>query len=164
MKNDPMGKAGMMPRSGILGLVQRVLGLAESVPYSILALIARLGVADVFWRSGQTKVIEGTWTLDPNTIDLFRNEYKVPVIPPEIAAYMATIQEHLFAVLLVIGLASRLSALGLLGMIVVIQLFVYPDSWPDHLLWLGGISLILCRGPGKISIDHFIRQKTLGDV
>lgn len=129
----------------------------EKIPYAVLALIARIAVADVFWRSGQTKV-EG-WQITESTFDLFRDEYNVPFIPPEIAAYMATIQEHLFSVLLLVGLASRLSALGLFGMTLVIQIFVYPASYPDHLLWGALLLLIISRGPGAISLDALIMRK-----
>lgn len=128
--------------------------LLDAIPYSILALISRFAVATVFWRSGQTKV-DG-WHITETTFDLFRDEYRVPLIPPEIAAYMATIQEHLFSVLILIGLASRLSALGLLGMTLVIQLFVYPHNWPDHILWMSSLLLIIARGPGAFSLDHLL--------
>ena len=129
----------------------------EKFPYALIALLARIAVADVFWRSGQTKV-EG-WQITESTFDLFREEYRVPVIPPEIAAYLAAVQEHLFSVLLLVGLASRLSALGLLGMTLVIQVFVYPANYPEHLLWCASLLLIICRGPGEISLDYFIRRK-----
>jgi putative oxidoreductase len=128
----------------------------ESIPYSIIALLARLAVADVFWRSGQTKV-DG-WQITETTFDLFREEYRVPLLPPEVAAYMATIQEHLFSVFLLVGFASRLSALGLLGMTAVIQIFIYPANYPDHLLWASALLLIIARGPGIFSIDHLIRR------
>ncbi len=98
------------------------------------------------------------WQVTQSTIDLFREEYQVPLLPPEVAAYMAAIQEHLFSVLLVIGLASRLSALGLLGMTMVIQIFVYPGNWPDHLLWSSVLLYIIARGPGAISIDCLIKS------
>jgi putative oxidoreductase len=122
----------------------------------MIALIVRVGVADVFWRSGQTKV--SGWHVTETTIQLFRDEYKVPLLPPELAAYLAAIQEHLFSFLLVIGLASRLSALGLLGVTAVIQTFVYPENWPDHLLWAGCLLYVLARGPGAISLDALIRR------
>jgi len=85
---------------------------------------------------------------------LFREEYQVPLLPPDLAAYTATFVEHLFPVLLVVGFASRLSALGLLAMTLVIQLFVYPSGWPQHILWIGLLLLIIARGPGAISLDH----------
>lgn len=131
----------------------------EKIPYALIALVARIAVADVFWRSGQTKV-DG-WQITETTFDLFREEYRVPLVPPEIAAYLAAIQEHLFSVLLIIGLASRLSALGLLAMTAVIQIFVYPANYPDHLLWAAALLLIVARGPGAISIDHWIARKFL---
>ena len=105
-----------------------------AVPQSFVSLVARLAAATVFWQSGQTKV-DGFLHIRENTFYLFREEYKVPLLPPDLAAYIATAAEHVFPVLLVIGLASRLSALALLGMTAVIQLFVYPDGWPEHLLW-----------------------------
>jgi putative oxidoreductase len=129
--------------------------LAERIPYSIVALVARLAVASVFWRSGQTKV-EGLFDIKDNTFFLFREEYKVPLLPPDLAAYMATVAEHVFPVLLLAGLASRLSALGLMVMTLVIQLFVYPDGWPEHVLWFALLLLILARGPGALSLDHLI--------
>ena len=105
--------------------------LAERIPYSLVALVARFAVASIFWRSGQTKV-DGFFHIKDNTFFLFREEYKVPLLPPDVAAHLATIAEHVFPVLLIAGLASRLSALSLMVMTLVIQLFVYPDGWPDH--------------------------------
>ena len=130
--------------------------LVERIPYSPIGLLSRLAIADVFWRSGQTKV-DG-WQVTQTTIDLFREEYRVPLLPPEVAAYTAAIQEHLFSALLVIGLASRLSAFGLFAMTMVIQIFVYPANWPDHLLWSSVLITIIARGPGAISLDYLIRS------
>lgn len=128
--------------------------LAEQVPHSFVALAARLAIASVFWRSGQTKV--SGFHLREETFVLFREEYKVPLLPPEIAAYVATAAEHLFPVLLVVGLASRLSALGLFGMVMVIQTFVYPGAWPEHSLWASLLIFIIARGPGVVSLDHLV--------
>ena len=138
----------------LIQLLETGRSLAERIPYSVVALVARLAVADVFWRSGQTKV-EG-FHIREATFFLFRDEYKVPLLPPDLAAYLSTTAEHVFPVLLVIGLASRLSALGLFGMTMVIQLFVFPDGWPEHILWVGLLLLIFARGPGALSLDHLI--------
>jgi putative oxidoreductase len=127
---------------------------AERIPYSFIALASRIAVADVFWRSGQTKV--NGFSIREETFYLFREEYKVPLLPPNLAAYLSTIGEHVFPILLFIGLASRLSALGLFGMTMVIQLFVVPGGWPEHILWLSLLTVIIARGPGAISIDHLI--------
>jgi len=129
--------------------------LAERIPYSLVALLARVAAASVFWRSGQTKV-EGFLHIKDTTFFLFREEYMVPLLPPDVAAYLTTICEHVFSVCLVIGLASRLSALGLIVMTAVIQIFVYPEGWPDHILWFAALLLIVARGPGAISLDHLI--------
>jgi len=128
--------------------------LAERIPYSVIALASRIAVADVFWRSGQTKV--SGFSIREETFYLFREEYKVPLLPPDLAAYLSTVGEHVLPVLLFIGLASRLSALGLFGMTMVIQLFVVPGGWPEHILWLSLLTLIIARGPGAFSLDHLI--------
>jgi len=128
--------------------------VADRVPQSFISAIARVAVATVFWRSGQTKV-EG-FQLTDTAFYLFREEYKVPLLPPDLAAYMATTAEHVFPVLLVIGFASRLSALALLAMTAVIQLFVYPSGWPEHLLWSTALLTIIARGPGVLSLDHLL--------
>jgi putative oxidoreductase len=133
---------------------ERGRALAELIPHSLVALVSRFAIASVFWRSGQTKV-QG-FHIREETFDLFREEYKVPLLPPDVAAYMSTIAEHVFPVLLVLGLASRLSATGLLFMTMVIQLFVYPSGWPDHILWISILLTIIARGPGAISLDHLL--------
>jgi putative oxidoreductase len=143
----------------MLDTLEKGRALAERIPDSVIALAARVAVADVFWRSGQTKV-QG-FSIREETFYLFREEYKVPLLPPELAAYLSTIAEHVFPVLLVIGLATRLSALGLFGMTMVIQLFVVPGGWPEHILWLALLTLIIARGGGAISLDHLIWNRRL---
>ena len=134
--------------------------LARRIPFSALALASRLAVAATFWRSGQTKV--SGFHLREETFVLFREEYKVPLLPPDLAAYLATTAEHVFPILLVLGFATRLSALGLLGMTTVIQLFVYPGAWPEHSLWAALLLWILARGPGNVSLDHLIYARSIG--
>lgn len=132
----------------------------ENIPTALIALIARLGIAGIFWQSARTKV-DG-FTVTENTFFLFAEEYKVPLLPPDIAAYLATIAEHVFPVLLVVGLASRLSAAGLLFMTLVIQIFVYPSAWTTHLLWTSVLIYIIARGPGAWSLDHVIGKRCQG--
>jgi putative oxidoreductase len=129
--------------------------LAERIPYSLVALLARFAAASVFWRSGQTKV-DGLFHIKDSTFFLFREEYMVPLLPPDVAAYVTTITEHVFSVCLIVGLATRLSAFGLLFMTAVIQIFVFPEGWPDHILWFAALFLLLARGPGAFSLDHLI--------
>lgn len=145
------------PTSGVAQLVTKITGVFERVPNSVIQLSARLAIAPVFWLSGQTKV-DG-WSIKDSTFDLFRYEYAVPVIPPELAAYMATTMEHALPVLLVVGLATRFAALGLLGMTMVIQLFVYPEAWTVHVLWAALLLLIVARGAGVVSLDHLIGRR-----
>lgn len=129
---------------------------ARWLPEDLLQLVARLGVAAVFFTSARTKV-DSLLHITGGTFALFREEYRLPVIPPELAAYLATYAEHLFSLLLVAGLATRLSALGLFGMTAVIQIFVYPDAWPTHLSWAGLLLALIARGGGRYSLDRALR-------
>lgn len=122
------------------------------LPDALLLLVARLGIAGVFFLSGRTKV-EGVLSITDSTYELFRSEYALPLLPPELAAHLATYAEHLFPLLLVLGLCTRLSALALLGMTLVIQVFVYPDAWSTHLSWAGLLLLLVGRGAGAWSLD-----------
>jgi putative oxidoreductase len=138
------------------GLVERLFALFGTIPHSLIALVARLSIAAVFWQSGQTKV-DG-FMLNDTAVYLFENEYKLPLIDPTIAAHLAAVSEHLFPVLLVLGLGSRFAALALLGMTAVIEIFVYPAAWPTHGTWAACLLVIIARGPGIISLDHLIAR------
>ena len=130
--------------------------IAWLVPHDALALAARVSVAAIFFQSGRTKV-EGLLQVTPGAIELFRTEYKLPVLSPEVAAHLAAYAEHLLPMLLMLGLGTRLAALGLLGMTLVIQLFVYPDAWATHLSWAALLAYLASRGAGKASIDRVLR-------
>ncbi len=136
-----------------------LLRLLDYMPHDLIALISRISIAAVFWQSGQTKV-DG-WHVTENAVYLFQTEYKLPFIDPWLAAHLAAFAEHFFPALLVIGFASRLSALALLGMTLVIEIFVYPDAWPTHGTWAVCFLVIIAGGPGRISIDHFIARHFL---
>ncbi len=151
-------------------LLTQAIALFEKIPYSLIAFIARFSIAAVFWKSGQTKVegfaidlINGTFELgEPrlaaSTLPLFRSEYHVPLLSPEVAAHLAAFAEHFFPVLILLGLATRFSALALIGMTLTIQLFVYPDAYPTHGTWIALLLLLVARGPGQLSIDHWIAR------
>ena len=151
-------------------LITRAIGLMEKIPHSLIAFIARFSIAAVFWKSGQTKVeglaidlLGGTFQLGwprlaDSTIPLFQSEYHVPLLAPEIAAHMAAFAEHFFPVLILIGFATRFSALALLGMTLVIEVFVYPDAYPTHGTWAAVLLYLMATGPGKLSIDHMIAR------
>lgn len=126
--------------------------LDRLLPQSLLLLVARLSVAAIFLLSGRTKV-EGFLAVTPATYELFRTEYALPLLPPELAAHAATYAEHFFPLLLVLGLFTRPAAAALLGMTLVIQIFVYPDAWPTHLSWLGLLLPLIARGGGAWSLD-----------
>lgn len=126
---------------------------ARLLPVSLQLLAARLAIAAIFFLSGRTKV-EGWFTLKDSTVDLFRHEYMLPLIPPEVAAPMAAFAEHALPMLLVAGLFTRSAALGLLGMTAVIQFFVYPQAWPTHLSWTALLLPLIAHGGGTMSLDH----------
>ena len=141
-----------------IALLEHGRALARRIPLSALALASRVSIAAIFWRSGQTKV--AGFTIREETFVLFREEYKVPLLPPDAAAYLATTAEHAYPILLVLGFATRLSALGLLVMTAVIQLFVYPGAWPEHGLWASLLLWIVARGPGIASLDFLIWSRS----
>ena len=143
--------------SALIGAMRTVAAFLDRIPQSLISLAARIFPAAVFWRSGQTKV-EGFHVTD-NAIALFRDEYKLPLIDPALAANIAAFSEHFFPVLLVIGLASRLSALALLGMTAVIEIFVYPDAWPTHGVWATCFLVVIARGPGVFSLDYLLGRR-----
>ncbi|MFC6339328.1 DoxX family membrane protein [Pseudomonas sp. CCM 7891] len=152
-------------------LVQQIIYLFEKIPYSLIAFIARFSIAAVFWKSGQTKVegfavdlISGTFQpgvphLASSTLPLFRSEYRVPLLSPEVAAHMAAFAEHVFPLLILVGFATRFSALALLGMTLTIQLFIYPDAYPTHGTWSALLLLLMANGPGRLSIDQLIARR-----
>jgi putative oxidoreductase len=141
----------------LVSLLDSVNRLLSAIPLSILSILARLSLAVVFWRSARTKVADGTLlTLSDNAVWLFREEYKLPLLPPDLAAHMALLAEHALPALLLIGLASRLAALGLLVMTLVIQLFVYPDAYPVHGPWAVCALVVMVHGAGVFSVDHLL--------
>jgi putative oxidoreductase len=146
-----------MTMNEICGRLQRLKAPLDRIPHELIALAARLGTAGVFWQSARTKV-DGFRITDTAFL-LFREEYRIPLVPPEIAAVMATTAEHLFSVLLVLGLATRLSAAALLGMTLVIEIFVYPLAWPTHLVWATCFLYLVGRGPGALSLDAVIAHQ-----
>ncbi|KAF0127524.1 MAG: hypothetical protein FD139_3545 [Methylocystaceae bacterium] len=127
------------------------------LPMWLLLLIQRLAIATIFFMSGRTKV-EGWVHVTDSAFELFRSEYRLPLIQPEAATYLAAVAEHLFPILLVLGLLTRLSALALLLMTLVIQLFVYPDAWPTHLSWAGLLLPLLAYGGGSASFDLCLKN------
>lgn len=132
--------------------------LTRALPNALLLLVARVGIASVFFLSGRTKV-EGLLTLKRTTYVLFREEYALPLINPELAAHLATYAEHLFPVLLVIGLFTRPAAVALLGMTAVIEIFVYPDAWSTHLSWAGLLLPLVAYGGGNWTLDQLLNRK-----
>ncbi|QAY84559.1 DoxX family protein [Pseudomonas arsenicoxydans] len=158
-------------RTESLNPIDRAIALLEKIPRSLIAFIARFSIAAVFWKSGQTKVeglaidlFDGSFQLGvprlaDSTIPLFQSEYHVPLLSPELAAHLAAFAEHFFPILILIGFATRFSALALLGMTLTIQLFVYPDAYPTHGTWAAVLLYLMTTGPGKLSIDHLIAKR-----
>ena len=159
MNPIPLPLDAAAPADGPRGLWNRLaFALDALVPEALIALAARIDVGAIFFISGRTKV-EGWLSVSENAVALFEDEYKVPLIPAELAAHLAAYAEHLLPLLLILGLATRLSALGLLGMTAVIQVFVYPSAWPTHLTWAMPLLYLVGRGAGPLSLDRLLRLK-----
>jgi len=156
----------MTARAPVRNTLGKAMELLNAIPYSVIALVARAATFSVFWRSGTQKLSD--WN---STLLLFANEYRVPLLPPHVAAYMAASLELAGSVVVLLGLMTRVSVFLLLGMVLVIQIFVYPSAWPDHIQWLAFMLVLLARGPGALSLDALIdkavgitspRERTLG--
>lgn len=171
-KTPPVSTASAPAReSGIARVIGWAYEWLGRIPQSLVALLARFSIAAVFWNSGQTKVsgfalniVTGEFTLSwPHLSDtalaLFQDEYKLPFFAPNVAATMAAFAEHLLPMMLLIGLGTRLSALGLLGMTFVIQVFVYPGAYATHGTWAALLLYLISQGPGVISFDQWIARK-----
>ena len=165
------GSSSAMSMAGALFV--RFRQASEAIPDSLIALLARFSIAAIFWKSGQTK-IEGLaidlvggefalgWPkLSESALQLFEYEYQLPLIPHQIAAYLAAFAEHFFPILILLGLATRLSALSLLVMTMVIQFLVYPGAYPTHGVWAAALLFLLARGAGVVSIDHWIKLRSV---
>lgn len=149
----------------------RVHALFARIPESLIALLARFSIAATFWNSGQTKVegfvlnlVSGEFTLgwprlSSSAVDLFRDEYKLPLLSPEFAAVIATVGEHALPLLLLLGLGTRLASFGLLVMTAVIQFLVYPGAYATHGVWAAVLLWLMVRGGGAVSIDHLIARR-----
>ncbi|AUM00210.1 hypothetical protein B4966_08550 [Rhodocyclaceae bacterium] len=170
--NSQTNAAATAPTAAVATLVRRFVALCERVPHGLIAFLGRFSIAAVFWQSGQTKIeglaidlVAGQFTLgwprlSDTAVYLFREEYQLPLIAPEIAAPLAAMAEHIFPLLLLFGLATRFAALALLGMTAVIQLLVYPGAYPTHGVWAAVLLYLLARGPGWLSLDHLIARRT----
>ena len=154
-----------------VNLVHSAVALCSRLPDAWIALIGRFSVAAIFWKSGQTKVqgfsldiVSGEFRLGmprlaDAVVDLFRDEYRLPLLPPELAATMAAWAEHVFPALILLGLATRFSALALLAMTATIQVFVYPDAYSTHGVWAAVLLFLVARGPGRLSLDALIARR-----
>jgi putative oxidoreductase len=160
------GAADASSSSRVERAVATVHGLMARVPESAIALLGRFSVAAVFWKSGQTKVeglaidiVSGSFELglprlSSSAVDLFRDEYRLPLLAPELGAMLAALGEHLLPLMLLLGLGTRFAALGLLVMTAVIQFLVYPSAYPTHGVWAAVLLWLMVRGPGVVSLDH----------
>jgi putative oxidoreductase len=161
---------GALPSPSSPGLLARwwhpLCAQLGRLPHTLVAALARFSLAATFWLSGQTKIeglainlVEGRFQLgwprlSASAVDLFRDEYRLPILPPESAALLAASAEHALPLLLLLGLGTRFAALGLLGMTIVIQLLVYPGAYATHGIWAAALLLLIAHGPGAWSVDH----------
>lgn len=158
----------------IAGLVRTIHAGLSRIPDTLIATLARFSIAAVFWKSGQTKIeslaidiVDGKFVLgwprmSDSALFLFQEEYRLPLLPPELAALAAASAEHLFPILILVGLATRLSALALLVMTLTIQIFVYPSAYPVHGVWAAVLLFLMAHGPGWLSLDHWLAQRGRG--
>ena len=140
-------------RTSLAIRLHHAITLLDSFPPSVIQLMFRVAIAAVFWSSGLTKI--ASWD---TTIALFRDEYMVPLLPSELAAVISATFELSCSALIVVGLATRLATLPLLGMTFVIEVFVYPEYWAMHLMWASILLFLLTKGPVVFSLDHYIRR------
>lgn len=136
-----------------MNVLFRVRDVLNRLPLSFVQLLMRVSVGSVFFTAGLLKY--HSWDM---TLMLFRDEYKVPLLPPDLAARMAMMQELTLPVLLFLGLFTRIATVPLLGMIGVIQVFVYPSAWVEHIVWASILLFLLMRGPGAVSLDHYVAR------
>ena len=143
----------------------------ECIPYGLIALLGRFSIAAIFWKSGQTKIQgfavdivagefqPGVPRLADSAVFLFQQEYRLPVLTPELAVLLAAVAEHVFPALILLGLATRFSALALLVMTATIQLLVYPAAYPTHGVWATVLLLLMAKGPGGVSLDWLVARR-----
>lgn len=169
--NTSVASTPNTPSSPLASLVSGLIALFSHIPHSLIALLGRFSIAAIFWKSGQTKIegfvvdiVSGDFQfgwphLSDSALELFRSEYRLPLLPPELAAPMAAFGEQFFPILILLGLATRFSSLALLVMTLTIQIFVYPDAYPTHGVWATVLLLLIARGPGVISLDHWLFRR-----
>ncbi len=169
--NPPFANTRTSSLPSVAALIDSVVSVFSRVPDSLIALIGRFSISAIFWKSGQTKVeglaidlVSGDFQfgwphLSESALELFRSEYRLPLLAPELAAPMAAFGEHLFPILILLGLATRFSSLALLVMTMTIQIFVYPDAYPTHGVWVTVLLVLIARGPGVISLDHWLAKR-----
>ncbi len=152
--------------SKLTQVAQKPIAILKSIPEDLIALTARLAIATVFWRSAQTKIngwdFSGQsfqfYNLNDSTFTLFQYEYSLPLINYKLGAYLATFNEFFLSIAILLGIMTRLSALAFLGMTAVIQIFVYPDAWPTHIMWVAMLFYIIKHGPGRFSLDQLLAK------
>jgi putative oxidoreductase len=137
-------------------LLDRIVHLFDRIPLDLISLLARLGIGAIFLRSGLLK-LEG-WDAGL-TLALFESEYKLPFLPPELAAPLAMGAELSLPFLLFLGLGTRFAALALFGMTAVIQIFVYPNAFDTHATWAVALLFLIKFGAGRFSLDQLVRMK-----
>lgn len=145
------------PDMSLTGRLDRLRRAASRFPLSLIEFGMRFAVGATFFRSGLLKL----QSFD-TAIALFRDEYRLPLLPPELAAYLGTAVEMSAPVLLVLGIFARLGAATLLAMTLTIQFLVYPENWPEHLMWGSILAYVLSRGAGALSMDRVIAFNLFG--
>lgn len=147
--------ASTRPSAGatVAGAIETIRSLFQRIPYWLIALTARLALAQVFWSSAQTHL--ASWS---TTLYMFANTYNVPLLPPDLAAYLSIAIEIFTPPLFVLGLFTRMAALTTFGMTLVIEIFVFPQAWPTHIQWAAMMLVLMGCGPGVLSLDALLHR------
>lgn len=149
-------------RSATMGIVSNAFSALGRFPISVIEFAFRIGVGMVFFKSALTK-LDDSWMVSDSAVALFRDEYQVPILSPTVAAHLGAANEFFCALMVMLGIGARFGAAALLGLVAVIQFLVYPGNWAEHLMWASLLAYVLTRGPGPLSLDHYVARRFLGN-
>jgi putative oxidoreductase len=141
-------------------LIDSLINLLARIPHAVPAVIGRLAIGLTFWYMARALVTGwNVFSVNGRTLDMFRGSYRLPYVMPEIAALVWQVSEHVFAALLILGLATRFAGLGLLILVILLQAFIHPDAYVLHGTWAAVLLMLIKYGPGPLSLDYLIYRR-----